>query len=177
MQTLQTLLSRMQDKPGREPYWLMLNSLPEVVSDPVNPPALDTNRRTPQRYPEHRYSDIQKDPLLNTVHISGVDLGKGMQKSFLYFGAMSQKVQLSGTLNRSKCKALKGLSLELLALRSDGSTLQTQRITVDFDRSRDFKIPLLTEKAAYLRLNVLAAEREGRPESCKISLNHLTVKP
>jgi hypothetical protein len=177
MQTLQTLLARIQDKPGREPYWLMLNSRPEVGSDPVNPSSLDTNHRKPQRYPEHRYSDIQKDPLLNTVHISGVDLGKGMQKSFLYFGALSQKVQLSGTLNRSKCKALKELSLELLALRPDGSILQAQRITVDFDRSRDFRIPLLTEKAAYLRLNVLAAELEGQPGSCKISLNHLTVKP
>jgi hypothetical protein len=186
VETLQHLLTRVVDKPGREPYWLSLNSTPTgtELQNKKNSFKESNAKHLPQnhsqRYKEHRYSDIQKDPLVNTVHISGIPVRRAEQQSFLYFGTLSPTVQLVGTINRSKCKELKTVIVRLSALRSDGYTLQEQQIIVDLDRSKDLDLRLPASGATYLRLNVLTpsfASPSGRqPESCRISLNHLALK-
>jgi hypothetical protein len=186
VKTLQHLLARVVDKPGREPYWLSLNST-TTGTEPQNKQtsfresnAEHLPQNQPQRYKEHRYSDIQKDPLVNTVHISGIPVSREEPQSFLYFGTISPKVQLVGTINRSKCKGLKTVTVRLSALRSDGYTLQEQQIRVNLDRSPDLDMRLPASGATYLRLNVFAphfaSPSGGQSESCRISLNHLALK-
>jgi hypothetical protein len=186
VQALQRILKQVSDRPGREPYWLTLNSVLAATEIQNKYPAAlketqvgQLSQNQPQRYQEHRYSDIQKDPLINTVHISGIPVGQ--PQSFLYFGAIPQKVQLTGTMNRSKCKGLTTIMLRLSALRADGSTLQEKQINLDLDKSKNLDLPLPASGATYLRLKVFApsfaSQNAGQSEACRISLNHLALKP
>lgn len=186
VKTLQLLLARVSDKPGREPYWLTLNSVPAATEIQNKHDALKKSKveqplqNQLQQYKDHRYSDVQKDPLVNTVHISNIQVSQARQQSFLYFGTIPPKIQLAGTINRSKCKGLRTVMLRLSALRSNGSTLQEKQVTLDLDRSKNLDLHLSAAGATYLRLNILApnftSQNNEQPKSCRISLNHLAFK-
>lgn len=149
--TLRIMQAKIDRQPGREPYWLVLQS--------------------------EQPSTIEKE-IIRTVQIRDVPLRKGEPASFLYFGSLATTTTLRATLNTSRCNASGALTLRVSALNAQGQPLTAQTWSNASGNAIEISFKNLPPQASYLRLDLQSANpasaRLPNPV-CTISIDRLTV--
>ncbi len=148
---LQAMQVKVDRQPGREPYWLTLQS-----EEPIN---------------------IEKD-IVRTVQIRDIPLRSLEPSSFLYFGSLSPSIALNATLNTSRCPVSGEFSLRVSALNVQGQVLTTQIWSNSKGNEINVRFKDLPPQASYLRLDLQflnpTSARQTDPD-CSISVNNMVV--
>jgi hypothetical protein len=149
--TLQQMRDKVERQPGREPYWLSLQS--------------------------EQSNTIEKD-IIRTVQIRDIPLQYSQPSSFLYFGSLSPSVSIKAKLNTARCNPAGNIVLHFSALDSQGNVLATQ--TWHNSKREDINIifSTLPPLVSYLRLDIQRTSQsptELKNSECSVSVNNVVV--
>jgi hypothetical protein len=149
--TLQQMRDKVERQPGREPYWLSLQS--------------------------EQPNTIEKD-IIRTVQIRDIPLQQSHPSSFLYFGSLSPSVSIKAKLNTTRCNPSSNIALQVSALDSQGNVLATQ--TWHNSKTEDISIifSTLPQSVAYLRLDIQRTNQSPKAQrnsECSVSVNNVVV--
>jgi hypothetical protein len=149
--TLRQMREKIDRQPGREPYWLSLES-----EQPTN---------------------IEKD-IVRTVQLRDIPLQQDQLLSFLYFGSISPSLALKAKLNTRRCQNPGDITLTLSALDPQGKALTSH--TWLNNQSDDIKIHFraLPQPTSYLRLDIQRSNPLSSKQvqnQCSVEVNNIAI--
>jgi hypothetical protein len=150
LSSLQFMKQKINRKPGRETYWLALNSGQATV--------------------------IERDALFKSTHISPLLVKSESPVSLLYFGQLSQTIKVNGKINiMSDCSQINPILLHSKTLDAERKTIEDKTFTYMPKTQNPFSFVLNGDNASFLRLDLEFQNKNRSLDSCKIALNHVVV--
>jgi hypothetical protein len=150
LSSLQLMEQKINRKPGRETYWLTLNS--------------------------DRATVIERDALFKTIHISPLLVKSKSPVSLLYFGELSQKIKVNGKINiMSNCSQISPVLIRAKILNSKRNVTEEKTLSYIPKIQNPFSFILSGKDARFLELNLEFQDKSKPSDTCKIALNHVVV--
>jgi len=150
----------------------------------IRPTSLETSVRTlsamQQQIGERPSGQSDWITLSQSLPITAIGKNSGDRnstprkvKSFLYLGALSEKVEVTGAITflNDQCTSA---SLKLAMLNQAGDIANFTEVE-DLNNSSRFKLSIKGQNAAYLLLDVLSGNKNDLVDSCRIEINSLTL--
>ncbi len=150
LSSLQFMEKKINRKPGRETYWLTLNSVQATV--------------------------IERDALFKTTHISPLLVESKSPVSLLYFGKLSAITKVNGKINiMSNCSQINPILLHSKTLNAGRNTIEEKTFPYIPKTQNPFSFILSGKNASFLELSLEFQDKSKPSDSCMIALNHIVV--
>jgi hypothetical protein len=154
VKTLAAMQRQIVDRPGTQLDWISLQQ--SVYTSPNY--AVD-------RAADNLYN-IVTEPIKNS---------KQLATSFLYLGAISEKVRVTGKLNllNQQCP---GVFLRLTLWSDRGNLLDSAEIVYDRTSAIDLNLLVEGKNPSYLLLEVLNRNKQDLTSQCQLEIDNLAVR-
>ena len=153
VRTLERMQRQIVDRPGTQLDWI---SLEQSV------------------YTSANYSVSRKSGNLYKIVTHPIKNGKELDRYFLYLGAISDKVQVTGKL-ASADKQCPGVALRLTLWDKQGKLIDSATMTDAGKSAIDLNLSVGGKNPIYLLLEVLSSGKQNLTNQCKLEINNLSV--
>ncbi len=153
VRTLDAMQRQIVDRPGTQLDWI---SLQQSV------------------YTSANYSVSRKSDNLYKIVTHPIKNSKKLDTSFLYLGAISDKVQVTGKLNllNQQCP---GVALRLTLWDKQGMLIDSAEMAYGGKSAIDLNLSVGGKNPIYLLLEVLSSNKQDLTNQCQLEINNLAV--